>query len=170
MDAMPLEHIGQFLKLMSQARDERKTVFLAGNGGSASTASHMANDLLKTIAKTGGKGIKALCLSDNIPVFTAIANDESYDRVFSSQLEVLAGPGDILLLISGSGNSKNLLEAATTAKKLGLKMIGFLGMNGGSLKPLVDISIIVPSDDYGPIEDMHMILNHLLTAYLRDHP
>ena len=169
LDALPLTDLAEILGVLERALCDESHVFLAGNGGSAATASHMANDLMKTAAgKSKKRGLCATALSDNAQIVTAIANDESYDVIFSRQLQMLAHPGDILIIISGSGNSPNILEAVKTAKKMGLRTIGFLGMDGGEVKDLLDCSIIVPSDDYGPIEDVHVIFNHLITAYLRE--
>lgn len=144
-----------------------RRVFIAGNGGSAATASHMANDLMKTVAKACGKSIRAIALSDNVPLLTAIGNDNSFDEIFSGQLKDLGQEGDLLVVISGSGNSQNLVEAVNAAKEMNIRTVGFLGMDGGKLRGLCDVSVIVPSDDYGPIEDIHVIFNHLITAYLK---
>ncbi len=168
--ALPVADITKMLTMIETAMQKGQTVFLAGNGGSAATASHMANDLLKTAAKKHGKAVRVIALSDNVPLLTAIANDENFTEVFSGQLRPLAGTGDVLIVISGSGNSPNILRALETAKDLGVLSIGFLGMDGGKAKAMVDCAIVVPSDDYGPIEDAHTVLNHLLTEYLRDLP
>ncbi len=166
LNAIPLE---DFVKVMGRLEDalrEKKQVFLAGNGGSAATASHMANDLMKTVAKKHGNGMRVIALSDNVPLLTAIGNDEGYDEIFSGQLLALGNEGDVLIVISGSGNSPNLLRAVEEAKRMGMITIGFLGMDGGKLTSMTDVAVVVPSNDYGPIEDVHMIFNHLITAYL----
>lgn len=152
---------------LEMARAEDRQVFIAGNGGSAATASHMACDLMLTVPKAGGRGFRALALTDNVAAITAAGNDESYDDIFVAQMRTLANEGDLLLLISGSGNSENAVKAAEFAHKRRMKVFGFLGMDGGKLAPLCDHALIVPSDDYGPIEDSHMILDHLITAYFR---
>ena len=107
-------------------------------------------------------------MTDNIASITAIANDLEFADVFSAQLRSLAKKGDILIVISGSGNSQNLIKAVQSAKKIGASTIGFLGMDGGKLKTLVDIPVIVDSSDYGPIEDIHLVFDHLITAYLKE--
>jgi len=158
------------IEMVEAAMHEGRTVFLAGNGGSAATASHMANDLLKTAAKKHGRGVRVVALSDNVPLLTAIGNDVSFEEIFSGQLESLARSGDVLVVISGSGNSPNILRSITVAKSIGVRTIGFLGMDGGKAKAMVDVAVVVPSDDYGPIEDAHVVLNHLITEYLRELP
>ncbi len=165
LQAMPLEAIGDALAILDNARTSGRCVFVAGNGGSASTASHMANDFMKTITKTGGTPLETISLSDNVPLLTAIANDVSFDAVFSAQLKTLAQKEDVLIVISGSGNSKNLIDVIKEARIHQMKVIGFLGMDGGLIKDMVDTAIVVPSHDYGPIEDVHLILNHLITAW-----
>jgi D-sedoheptulose 7-phosphate isomerase len=165
--ALPLEPLGQALALLEKAYSETRRVFVIGNGGSAATSAHMANDLLWGVAQTGKRGFRVTSLSDNVPVLTAIANDASYADIFTKQLEAQAESGDLLIAISGSGNSENVVRGVELAKRMGLLTVGFLGMKGGKLKSMVDIAIVVPSDDYGPIEDVHMMLDHLVTAYLR---
>ncbi len=166
---VPIEPIAQVISLLEKAYDERRTIFIAGNGGSSSTASHMASDLSKTILcdEKECHGFRTIALSDNTPLVTAWANDVSYHEIFSGQLKSMGQSGDILILISGSGNSKNLVHAAEMAREMGLTVIGFLGKGGGVLKSLVHLPIVVPSDDYGPIEDAHLALNHLITAYFK---
>ncbi len=165
---LPLSPIVEAIDALTQAHTERRCVFLIGNGGSASTASHMANDLAKTAAgQDGGQGFRVIALTDNVPLLTAWANDASYDEVFARPLQGLAQPGDVLIAISGSGNSRNIIQAVQAAKALGLTTIGLLGRGGGAVRTLVDIAIEVPSHDYGPIEDAHLAINHLLTAYFR---
>ena len=167
LSALPLPDLARAINLLDVALDERKQVFLAGNGGSAATASHMANDLMLGVAKAGSQGIRAIALSDGIPTITAIANDEGYDEIFASQLSVLGQPGDLLILISGSGNSPNVLRAAEVASNKGMETIGFLGKGGGKLASMVDIPVTVPSNDYGHVEDVHMAFDHLITSFFR---
>ena len=113
--------------------------------------------------------MRALSLTDNVPLLTAIANDMSYDDVFAKQISELGQPGDVLVVISGSGQSPNIVRAVEEAKERGMATIGFLGMGGGTVGRMVDHSVIVPADDYGPIEDIHMVLDHLTVAYFRWH-
>lgn len=170
LSAMPFDDISVAIEILDEARRDDRQVFLAGNGGSAATASHMANDLLKTVTKTGGRGLRALALTDNVPLLTAIGNDLSYDAIFSAQLERLARPGDVLVVITGSGRSMNIVEAVRTAREMGVRTVGFLGMGGGVIGSMVDVAIVVPSDDYGPIEDVHMVLDHLVTDWMLHKP
>jgi len=164
---VPRAELARALEMLETAWAERRRVFIAGNGGSAATASHMANDLVKGVAKGGAAGVRAIALSDNVALITAIANDEDYGEIFAGQLDALADVGDVLIAITGSGNSPNVVRAVETAQRLGLRTIGFLGMSGGKVRAMVDVAVVVPSDDYGPIEDLHMVFDHLMTAYLR---
>lgn len=164
---LPLDDLVCALEALEKAFIERRQVFVAGNGGSAATASHMANDLVKGVAARDRLGFRAIALSDNVPLITAIANDEDYSEVFAGQLAALGQPGDVLIVFSGSGNSANIVRAIELARQQQMTTIAFLGMGGGRVARMADVSVIVPSDDYGPIEDVHMMFDHLVTAYLR---
>lgn len=150
----------------------KKTLFVCGNGGSAATSSHMACDLGKTILgknpRENSKRLRAISLNDCIPMMTAWGNDEGYEHIFSEQLRNLASEGDFLLIITGSGNSPNILEAIKTAKELSVKTYGLLGFQGGKAKEILDDYILVESDNYGIIEDIHGIINHLVTDWLKN--
>ena len=150
-----------------KARQDEKTIYICGNGGSASTASHMVCDLSKNTRKDGAKRLKVIGLSDNIPSMTAYANDEGYDRIFAEPIISLVQPGDVLLAISGSGNSPNVLRGVEAARQLGATTIGLTGFLGGQLKDLVDICLVVPYNSLEQIEDVHLIINHILTVSLR---
>ena len=165
LDTMPWNELSSVIEALEKAHAQDRQVFIAGNGGSAATSSHMACDLMLTTPKTGGKGFRVIALTDNVAAITAAGNDESYADVFVAQMRTLANEGDLIILISGSGNSENAIQAAKFAKQRGMKIFGFLGMGGGALAPLCDGAVIVPSNDYGPIEDAHMIFDHLITAY-----
>ncbi len=164
---LPFAALARVMELLEGALAEQRQVFVAGNGGSAATASHMANDLMKGVAKGGGRGVRAIALSDSVPLITAIANDEDYREVFAGQLAALGQPADLLIVLSASGNSPNIIRVIETAKSLGIGTVGFLGMGGGQAAKLVDVPVIVPSDAYGPVEDVHLVFDHLITAYLR---
>lgn len=153
---------------LQRVRDRRGTVYLAGNGGSAATASHFANDLSKATRLPDAPPMRVVSLSDHLSWLTALGNDEGFHRIFSGQLENLAAPGDLLIVISASGNSPNLVEAVRTAHAHGAETIGFLGFDGGVLKTMVDDCIWLPTPRgaYGPVEDVHLVLCHLLTTYL----
>ncbi len=155
--------------LLFDAWREERRVFLCGNGGSASTASHMANDLSKATIVPGRRRMKVIALTDNISLITAWANDSSYEDVFSEQLENLMESGDVLLAISASGNSPNVLRAVARAARMGGVTIGWTGQEGGRLKDMVDLAVMVPTDDIGMIESCHLVLDHLVTMELRRH-
>lgn len=154
-----------------KAFHDGKTVYVAGNGGSAATASHMACDFQKTtLAKDHeriAKRFRAIALSDNAPLISAWGNDVHYDEVFAQQLRNLGSEGDALIVITASGNSPNILKALEAAKDLGVTTIGLLGFQGGKSKALCDLSVVAKSDNYGVIEDAHSIIMHMLTAHLR---
>lgn len=171
VESLPLADVEAIIASLTEAYKQGRQIFIIGNGGSAATASHMACDLGKTVL---GKGIEAstkrfrvIALTDNMPLITAWANDTSYETVFAEQLRNLANRGDWLVVITGSGTSPNIVEAIKVARRLGLKSIGFLGFDGGIVKELLDQCVIVESDNYGHIEDIHMILTHLVTAYFK---
>ena len=167
INAFPLETFAKILNVLRKARQEDSYIFIFGNGGSAATASHMTCDLDKTTKQPGKPRFKAISLNDNIPLLSAYANDEGYDNVFSEQIITLGRPGDIVIAISGSGNSPNVLKAIQTASNLNITTIGITGFSGGKLKDLVDICLIVPSDRMEMIEDMHMVVDHLMSITLR---
>lgn len=154
---------------LEAARRQARTVFFAGNGGSASTASHFANDLAKAARVDGEPGFRTVSLVDNSAVMTALANDEGYESVFTGQMRDLFGPGDVLVAISASGNSPNVIAALKLAKQLGGRTVGIVGFDGGALRSLCDLVVHVPSEpgEYGPVEDAHLVVNHLIADYLR---
>lgn len=162
------ESFEQVATEIQRTRLEKKKIFFIGNGGSAATAAHFANDVgIGTRAPTNP--FKAISLSDNSAIVTAIANDEGYDQIFVSQLRTLLEPGDLVVAISASGNSPNILKAVDYAKDRGNRVIGVTGFDGGELTKKCDIRFHVqtPKGDYGPVEDVHSILNHVLGSYLR---
>jgi D-sedoheptulose 7-phosphate isomerase len=171
VDSIDPDRIELAVEILRQAFENGQRIFVAGNGGSAATASHMACDLAKT---TLGKGvqlprrrIKAIALTDNMPLVTAWGNDVSYDCVFAEQLRNLANPGDVLVVISASGNSPNIVEAVKAAHELDVCTIALLGFEGGKVAPMADCSIVVRSSHYGYIEDAHGVLNHVITDCLK---
>jgi D-sedoheptulose 7-phosphate isomerase len=171
LDGIDPNAINALEKELESARLEGQTVFIAGNGGSAATATTMANDIgFDIIKKTGTKKpFRMMALTDNNSVMTAIANDVGYENLFSGQLKIHYKPGDKLLLISASGNSANLVNAAEWVKAQGGRLIGFLGFDGGKLKNMCDVVVHVPTakGDYGPVEDAHLILNHVLAHWFQ---
>ena len=152
--------------LISSYINTDKKIFICGNGGSAHTANHFVTDWVKMLNVKKKKKINVFSLNSEIGTITAYANDLAYDKIFSEQLKSYSKKNDLIILISTSGNSKNLISAAKTAKKENLKIIGFLGCNGGKLKNLCDISIVVNSDDIQILEDFHLILGHIFMKSL----
>ena len=154
------------------ARKNKNTIFVAGNGGSAATAMTMANDIGFDILKKTGidKAFKVFSLVDNNSVITAIANDVGYENIFINQLKIHYKPGDSLIVISASGNSPNVLKAVEWVKSNGGSIIGFLGFTGGALLDLCDIKIHVKTEpgEYGPVEDAHLIMNHILAHWFQN--
>jgi D-sedoheptulose 7-phosphate isomerase len=167
LKGLDLDAFSRVVSTLDAARQAGTTIFIAGNGGSASTASHWANDLGKGL-RDAGPPIRVLSLTDNVSWFTALANDEGYQRVFTGQLENFARPGDVLIVISASGNSPNLIDVVSFARERGVRTIGLLGFDGGLLKPMVDECVWFPSEKgaYGPVESAHSLLCHLITACL----
>jgi D-sedoheptulose 7-phosphate isomerase len=156
-----LDGIDEIIDLLVESYDSARTIYLFGNGGSAALASHFACDLGKGTAYcNGGKRFRVLALTDNVPTLTAWANDSNYDDVFSEQLRCFVQPRDVVFAISGSGNSKNVLNALRAARELGAATVGISGFKGGEMKPLCDACVVVPSDDMQIIEDLHVAITH----------
>lgn len=160
--------LSEVAKVFLKARQEDKTIFFAGNGGSASTASHFSQDLGEVGRKSSSKWFKTLSLNDNMSFFSAVANDYGYDKVFTIPIKQLFSSGDVLVVISASGNSPNVVAAVEEAKKLGGTTIALVGFDGGKLGKISDHVILVKSEkgEYGPVEDVHMVLDHMITSYL----
>jgi D-sedoheptulose 7-phosphate isomerase len=168
-DRLPFAEIDRLIGAIETAHAEGRQIFVIGNGGSAATASHMMNDFNKgTLGHKGDatwKRFRVIALTDNVSLMTAWANDSDYTTVFSEPLKNLAQRGDLLIAISASGSSPNIIAAVETAKQLGVKVLGLAGYGGGKLAKLADICVTVPSSEYGPVEDAHMILDHIVTGY-----
>ncbi|MEY3000434.1 MAG: hypothetical protein RL648_648 [Verrucomicrobiota bacterium] len=145
-------------------------LFVIGNGGSAATASHFACDLGKNAVPPGWTRFKVIALTDSTPAITAYGNDNGYASVFAEQLTNLMAPGDVLLAISASGNSPNIVEAVSLAKASGLTVIGLAGFDGGQLRRLADLQITIPGETYEQIEDLHMIITHMIVLWFKRHP
>jgi len=167
LDSIDLSSIRKFVEILVDARQRGATVFFIGNGGSAATASHFANDL-SIGTNDYEKPFKALSLTDNIPIMTAVGNDFGFDEIFVRQLKIYGNQGDILVGISASGNSSNVLKAFEYALTVGIHTVSITGFDGGRLKLMADDGIHVPTEskEYGPAEDAHMILDHLIGSYL----
>ncbi|MCI4331707.1 MAG: SIS domain-containing protein [Thermoplasmata archaeon] len=160
--------VARIVPVLLKAREEGRTIYFFGNGGSASTASHFVCDIGKATIQGDRRRFRCVALVDSVETVTAWANDTDYSRVFSEQLATLAVKGDVAFGISGSGNSPNVLKAMEVAHQKGLATIGLTGMGGGKLKGLSEIPVVVPSNSMQHIEDVHLLICHLLTAYLRD--
>ncbi len=159
-------HLKRAFELFTRTVQSKSTVFVAGNGGSAAIASHLCCDWTKGTYHPEHPSVRTHSLSSESSVVTAFANDFGYDKVFSGQLRMLGSTGDLLILISSSGNSQNVLEAAQEAKELRIRTIGFTGFSGGELKSMVDVNLHVPADNYGIVEDSHQALMHVFAQHL----
>ncbi len=168
IDEIPESQIERFADLLETAWRDDKRVLLMGNGGSAATASHIVNDLQKCLHLECGKPLKTLCLSDSMPLIMAWGNDTEYANVFAPQVECWAEPGDLVVAISGSGNSPNVLRAIEIANSRGAHTFGLAGFKGGKLAQVAKECITVPSDNMQQIEDLHMILLHVVFSMVRD--
>lgn len=163
--------IKDFLAVLEETRRSGRTIFVAGNGGSASTASHMGTDFGCAGMKPKSKEapFRTQPLTDHISMITAAGNDYGYEYIFTKQLDVHYRNGDVLIVISASGNSPNVVEAAKWVREKGGKVLGLLGFDGGKLNDLCGVTIVVktPKGEYGPVEDTHLILNHMFTAWMQ---
>ena len=162
-DWTPIEELADDIQ---KCWNEGRRVFLCGNGGSAGNAIHLANDFIYGIAKKTGGGLKAISLSDNSAVITCLANDVGYDHIFSEQLAVQAEEKDLLIVLSGSGNSSNIIHAVEQAKKMHVKSFAILGYNGGICRGIVDVPIHFPINDMQIAEDLQIIVGHMLMQWL----
>ena len=165
---LPVEKIENVINTLQEARLAGKQIFIMGNGGSASTASHFVCDIAKNTRKEGWPHFRAIGLTDNMAIFSAYANDEGYDNVFAQQLDSLIRPGDVVIGISASGNSPNVLKAMEVAAEHQAIRIGFTGFDGGKLAQMVDINIHIPSHNYGQVEDLHMMLVHIIVNEIQE--
>jgi D-sedoheptulose 7-phosphate isomerase len=161
------DEVASFISIILGARESNSNIFFIGNGGSAATASHFANDIAIG-TNSFLKPFRAISLCDNLAILTAIGNDFGYDQIFSRQLMALGHKNDVLVGISASGNSINLINAFDYAKSVGIKTVALTAFDGGKLKNIADYSVHVPTEkkEYGPAEDAHMVLDHLVGAYL----
>jgi len=164
---LDLQALARIAAVLERVQAAGRFVWVCGNGGSAASAAHVGCDFSKTAARKGVKPLKCISLSDNTAFMTAIGNDLSFDETFSRQLENVVAKGDAVVLISGSGNSANLVAAAKLSRRRGASVVSLLGFDGGRLKKLSDEVLLIPSDQYGVIEDLHMSVAHMLTFYLK---
>jgi D-sedoheptulose 7-phosphate isomerase len=168
LQQLPRDQIARIIDILRRARLAGKRIFLIGNGGSAGTASHLVNDLLKGTVAEGKPRMKAIALTDNVPVILAYANDCGYETIFAEQLDALADSDDVLVAFSGSGRSPNVIRALDLARERGLTTVGFTGRDGGAMRARCDECLVVPCQCMEQIEDAHVVLTHLIASALRD--
>ncbi len=167
LNEVDIKTINKVKNALQQCWLNKKTVYLIGNGGSEANATHLANDLIYGLGKNTGKnGIRAISLSTNMSVSSAISNDDGYEYVYSKQLQALAEPGDLLLVFSGSGNSKNIIACLEAAKMMGVQTAGFLGFDGGKAKDLLDICVHTETYNMQASEDIQIIIGHSIIRKL----
>lgn len=161
------ERVEAFADALFHAWKDDRCVFVFGNGGSAATANHMVCDFVKTAAVDGQRRLRAFCLVDSMGMGTALANDIGYEDTFRYPLETYSRPGDVVVGLSGSGNSRNVLRACRWARENGVMVVALSGFDGGELKNLADLHINVPSDNFGLIEDLHLVVGHSVAQILK---
>lgn len=168
LDSVDLAAVDAVIHTLARARAAGGVIFVAGNGGSAATASHWVNDLTKATRGSGRAYVRAICLTDSTPWLTALANDEGYERVFAAQLENMARTGDVLVVISASGNSPNVVRAVEYARVHEIETVALVGFDGGAVKSLVDDCVWVdtPNGEYGLVENIHTVICDFVTACL----
>ncbi|WP_220205140.1 D-sedoheptulose-7-phosphate isomerase [Reticulibacter mediterranei] len=167
MREISLPHLQRVLQLLERAYHDGHRIFIMGNGGSAATASHFALDLAKNTIIPGMPRLKAISLTDHVPLITAWSNDTAYEHIFAEQLANLVEPGDVAVGISASGNSLNVINALLLARRSRAYTIGLLGAQGGRIKGLVDAYVLAPGKNIEEEEDAHMILSHIITRHMR---
>ena len=160
--------LAAIVQRLIQTKTDGKTVYTAGNGGSASTASHLCNDLVKGCRVNDREGFRAVCLADSNAIVTCLANDFSYEDVFTIQLKTFAVKGDVLVVFSGSGNSPNIVSVLKTAREMGVDTIGFSGRDGGKMKGMCDLLFIAPTDSMEQLEDMHLLYEHAMICSIKE--
>jgi len=168
IETIDLDKVSQAIDIFKQARDEDRRIFVCGNGGSATTSSHFVCDMVKGASFKRDKRFRIMALTDSLPTITAYANDVSYECIFVEQLKNFAQPGDVLMAISGSGNSPNVLRAIEYANSIGCKTVALSGRDGGKLGPLAHVNVQACNPHMGRIEDVHMIVMHMICYYFMD--
>jgi D-sedoheptulose 7-phosphate isomerase len=168
MRSISLPDLQKVLSLLEQAYRKGHRIFIMGNGGSAATASHFALDLAKNTIMPGAPRLKAISLTDHVPLITAWSNDTAYEHIFAEQLANLIEPGDVAIGLSTSGNSPNVINALHLAKEHQAATIGLLGAKGGKIKEMVDVYVLAPGQNIEQEEDAHMILAHVITRHMRE--
>jgi D-sedoheptulose 7-phosphate isomerase len=168
IEAIDLEKVGAAIEVFREARDSNRQIFVCGNGGSASTASHFVCDMVKGASFNRETRFRIMALTDSLPTITAYSNDVAYDAIFVEQLKNFAKPDDVVMGISGSGNSPNVLRAVEYANSIGCKTVALTGRDGGKLGPLAHLNIQVANPHMGRIEDAHMIICHMICYFFMD--
>ncbi len=168
LEAISQANLQEILVYLEDAYRNGHRIFIMGNGGSAATASHFALDLAKNTIIAGAPRLKAISLTDHVPLITAWSNDTAYEHIFEEQLVNMIEPGDVIIGISASGNSQNVINALHLAKKSRAFTIGLLGAKGGLIKNIVDVYILAPGQNIEQEEDAHMILAHIITRHMRE--
>lgn len=167
LDRLPLKNVEQLIDLLVAANAEGRTIFIFGNGGSATTALHFACDLVKSSTSPGVSHFRVVVVNDNLPLITTCASDTAYEKVFAEQLNAPVRPGDVVIGISSSGNSEKMLLAIRLANERGATTVGMCGFDGGQLKDVVALSVHVPHFNMEQVEDAHLILERMICAILR---
>ncbi len=168
LDRIDLDKVDEAIAVLRQARDKARQIFVCGNGGSAATANHFACDIAKGASYGRRRRFRIMALSESVSTLTAYANDISYDAVFVEQLKNFANPDDVLIAISASGNSPNVIHAVEYARSIGVYTIGLSGRDGGKLRPLADLSMHVDHSHMGRVEDAHMVICHMIGYHFMD--
>jgi D-sedoheptulose 7-phosphate isomerase len=168
LDQIDTDKVALAIEWFKQARDDNRNIFVCGNGGSASTASHFACDIVKGASHRREKRFRIIALGDSMPTLTAYSNDVGYECVFAEQLKNFAGPGDVVMALSGSGNSANVVNAIEYANSIGCRTIALSGRDGGKLAPLAQLNIHVREPHMGRIEDAHMVVCHMICYYFME--
>jgi len=168
IEAIDLEKVGQAIEIFRRAREEGRRIFVCGNGGSATTASHFVCDMVKGASYGRPSRFRIMALTDSLPTLTAYSNDVGYECVFAEQLKNFAEPGDVVMAISGSGNSPNVLRAVEYGNSIGCQTIALTGRNGGELGRMAQLNLQVSHPHMGRIEDAHMIVTHMICYYFMD--
>src|SRR5690242_19583403 len=168
IESIDLEKVGQAIEILAQAREAGRRIFICGNGGSASTASHFATDMVKGASYGRTSRFRIMALTDSLPTITAYSNDVAYDCIFAEQLKNFAEPGDVVIGISSSGNSPNVLHAMEYGNSIGCRTIALSGRDGGRLGPLAELNIQVSHTHTGRIEDMHLMVLHMIGYFFME--
>lgn len=168
LETIDLDAVGQAIEILTEARDNNRHIFVCGNGGSASTASHFVTDMVKGASYNRHSRFRIMALTDSMPTITAYSNDVGYDCVFAEQLKNFGASGDVFMAISGSGNSPNVVCAMEYANSIGCRTIALTGRDGGKLGPMAQLQIRVAEPHMGRIEDGHLVVCHMLCYYFME--